>query len=87
MKRALIGFLIFILVFTSFQTINGTSNKMKNSDLIFQTNEIFINDETENVVCRLRPFYENNEEVRNRLIQLLSPIGLPSVINNPMLLQ
>jgi hypothetical protein len=45
--------------------------------------QLFINDETENVVCKLRPFYENNEDVRNRLIQLLSPIGLPSVINNP----
>jgi hypothetical protein len=45
--------------------------------------QILINDETEHVVCKLRPFYENNEEVRNRLIQLLSPIGLPSVINNP----
>jgi len=45
--------------------------------------QILINDETEHVVCKLRPFYENNEEVRNRLIQLLSPIGLPSIINNP----
>jgi len=45
--------------------------------------QILIKDETEHVVCKLRPFYENNEEVRNRLIQLLSPIGLPSIINNP----
>ena len=45
--------------------------------------QIFINDATENVVCKLRPFYENNEDVRKQLIQLLSPIGLPSVINNP----
>ena len=34
--------------------------------------QIFINDETENVVCKLRSFYENNEDVRNQLIQLLS---------------
>lgn len=45
--------------------------------------QIFINDKTENVVCKLRPFYENNGEVRDQLIQLLSPIGLPSAINNP----
>ena len=43
----------------------------------------FINDETRRVICKLQPFYRNNVEVRNQLVQLLSPIGLPSVINNP----
>ena len=43
----------------------------------------FINDETRQVICKLQPFYRNNIEVRNQLVQLLSPIGLPSIINNP----
>jgi hypothetical protein len=60
----------------------GSNRNIPTCDYL-NKDQIFINDETENVVCKLRPFYENNKEVRNQLIQLLSPIGLPSVINNP----
>jgi hypothetical protein len=59
------------------------SNRNRPACEYLNKDQKFINDETENVVCKLRPFYENNEDVRNQLIKLLSPIGLPSVINNP----
>jgi hypothetical protein len=60
----------------------GSNRNIPTCDFL-NKDQVLINDETEHVVCKLRPFYENNEEVRNQLIQLLSPIGLPSVINNP----
>jgi hypothetical protein len=40
-----------------------------------------INDETKNVVCELRPFWDGKKEVRDSLSQLLSTIGLPSVFS------
>jgi hypothetical protein len=50
---------------------------------LLNSDQRFVNDETRHVICKLRPFYQNNSEVRDQLVALLSPIGLPSVINNP----
>jgi hypothetical protein len=60
-----------------------SSNPALPSCDLLNNDQTFINDETKEVICKLRPFYRNNNEVRNQLIQLLSPIGLPSAINNP----
>jgi hypothetical protein len=60
-----------------------SSNPTRPSCDLLNSDQKLINDETREVICKLRPFYKNNIEVKNQLIQLLSPIGLPSVINAP----
>lgn len=60
----------------------GPDINLPNCDYLSR-DQIFINNETADVMCKLRPFFENNEEVRTQIIQLLSTIGLPSLTNNP----
>jgi hypothetical protein len=60
-----------------------SSNPTRPSCDLLNSDQKLINDETREVICKLRPFYKNNIEVKNQLIQLLSSIGLPSVINAP----
>ncbi len=60
-----------------------SSNRNLSACNYLNGDQTFMNDETGNVICKLRPFFENNMEVKNQLIRLLSTIGLPSAINNP----
>lgn len=59
------------------------SNRDLSGCSYLSVDQTFINDGTKKVICKLRPFFEDNMEVRNQLIRLLSPIGLPSAIDNP----
>jgi len=63
MKRALIGFLICILIFTLFQTINGTSIKITNSYLASHTNEIFSDGENNDCGCNPELNTQDNDKI------------------------
>ncbi len=46
---------------------------------VLKTDEQIIIDGTQEVICRLKPFWDKNSEVKNSLTRLLAPIGLISM--------